>query len=96
MAELDIKKALEADPQNRYVKELIVNPLEMQFIMKFYSLCGISHCHSREVKLIQKNLKQLKVESNKRDATIYTNMFSRMTNDPSTATKVNGLFIKGA
>lgn len=32
LAELDIKKALEADPQNRYLKELILNPLDMQFI----------------------------------------------------------------
>ncbi|XP_015900479.1 peptidyl-prolyl cis-trans isomerase FKBP62 isoform X1 [Ziziphus jujuba] len=57
LAELDIKNALEADPQNR------------------------------EVNLMQKNLKQLQVESNKRDAMLYTNMFSRMTKDSSTATK---------
>lgn len=44
LAELEIKKALEADPQNRYVKELIVSPLDMQFIMKIYSLCGVSYC----------------------------------------------------
>ncbi|EXC36632.1 Peptidyl-prolyl cis-trans isomerase FKBP65 [Morus notabilis] len=47
LAELDIKKALEADPENR------------------------------EVKLIQRNLKQLQVESNKRDAKLYANMFAR-------------------
>ncbi|XP_022768625.1 70 kDa peptidyl-prolyl isomerase-like [Durio zibethinus] len=50
-AELDIKKALEADPQNR------------------------------EVKLLQKTLKQLQVESNKRDAKLFTNMFARMSKD---------------
>ncbi|PQP93457.1 peptidyl-prolyl cis-trans isomerase FKBP62 [Prunus yedoensis var. nudiflora] len=49
LAELDIKKALEVDPQNR------------------------------EVKLIEKNLKRLQVESNKRDAKLYTNIFGRMT-----------------
>ncbi|XAR48435.1 Peptidylprolyl isomerase [Bertholletia excelsa] len=57
LAELDIKKALEADPQNR------------------------------EVKFIQKNLKQLQAESNRRDAKLYGNMFARMTKDSSVATK---------
>ncbi|GLT93914.1 hypothetical protein SLE2022_116840 [Rubroshorea leprosula] len=57
LAELDIKKALEADPQNR------------------------------EVKQIQKTLKQLQAESNKRDAKLYSNMFARMTKDSSTTTK---------
>lgn len=33
----------------------------------------------REVKLIEKNLKRLQVESNKRDAKLYTNIFGRMT-----------------
>lgn len=56
-AELDIKKALETDPQNR------------------------------EVKLIQKNLKQLKAESNKRESKLYINMFARMTRDTPVATK---------
>ncbi|KAL6216712.1 hypothetical protein ACLB2K_009931 [Fragaria x ananassa] len=46
-AELDIKKALEIDSQNR------------------------------EVKVIEKKLKQLKAESNKRDAKLYTNMFAK-------------------
>ncbi|PSR99922.1 Peptidyl-prolyl isomerase [Actinidia chinensis var. chinensis] len=55
LADLDIKRALEADPQNR------------------------------EVKLIQKNLKQLQAESDKRDAKLYSNMF-RMT-DSYAATK---------
>lgn len=57
LAELDIKKALEADPLNR------------------------------EVKAVQQKLKQLQAESNKRDAKLYANMFSRMTQDISTATK---------
>ncbi|XP_065881979.1 70 kDa peptidyl-prolyl isomerase-like isoform X2 [Euphorbia lathyris] len=48
-AELDIKKALEVDPQNR------------------------------EVKSLQKTLKQHEAESNKRDAKFYSNMFARMT-----------------
>lgn len=47
MAELDIKKALVIDPQNR------------------------------DVKLIEKKLKQLQAESNKRDAKLYTNIFSK-------------------
>ncbi|XP_024162746.1 peptidyl-prolyl cis-trans isomerase FKBP62 isoform X4 [Rosa chinensis] len=46
-AELDIKKALEIDPQNR------------------------------EVKLIEKKLKQLQAESNKRDAKLYSNIFAK-------------------
>nr|GMD89177.1 peptidyl-prolyl cis-trans isomerase FKBP62-like isoform X1 [Ipomoea batatas] len=57
LAELDIKRSLEIDPQNR------------------------------EVKLMQKNLKQLQVESNKRDANLYTTMFARMLNENSPATK---------
>lgn len=57
LAQLDIKKALEADPQNR------------------------------EVKLMQKNLKQLQGESNKRDAKLYSNMFAPMRNDTAVATK---------
>ncbi|KAK1432327.1 hypothetical protein QVD17_09222 [Tagetes erecta] len=57
LAELDIKKALEADPQNR------------------------------EVKMVQKTLKQLQAESNKRDAKLYTNMFARMAKDCSIGTK---------
>ncbi|KAE8057034.1 hypothetical protein FH972_013756 [Carpinus fangiana] len=42
---------------------------------------------SREVKLIQKNLKQLQAESNKRDSKLYINMFARMTRDTPVATK---------
>jgi hypothetical protein len=48
---------------------------------------------SREVKLIQKNLKQLQAESNKRDSKIYINMFARMTRDTPVATKVSGVSI---
>ncbi|XP_060199317.1 peptidyl-prolyl cis-trans isomerase FKBP62-like isoform X2 [Lycium barbarum] len=57
LAELDIKKALEIDPENR------------------------------EVKLIQKTLKQLQAESNKRDAKLYTTMFTRLSNENSSAAK---------
>lgn len=57
LAELDIKKALEIDPQNR------------------------------EVKLIQKTLKQLQAENNKRDAKFYTSMFARLSNENSSAAK---------
>ncbi|CAK7347404.1 unnamed protein product [Dovyalis caffra] len=56
-AEMDIKKALDVDPQNR------------------------------EVKLIQKKLKQLKAESNKRDAKLYSNMFAYMEKQSSALTK---------
>ncbi|KAK6939735.1 FKBP-type peptidyl-prolyl cis-trans isomerase domain [Dillenia turbinata] len=57
LAELDIKRAMEADPQNR------------------------------EVKSIQRTLKHLQAESNKRDAKVYTNMFTRMTTNSSIASK---------
>ncbi|KAL0432594.1 UNVERIFIED_CONTAM: peptidyl-prolyl isomerase [Sesamum latifolium] len=56
-AEMDIKRALEADPDNR------------------------------EIKLIQKNLKQLQAESNKRDAKLYRAMFPSTSRDASTAAK---------
>ncbi|XP_047328107.1 peptidyl-prolyl cis-trans isomerase FKBP62-like [Impatiens glandulifera] len=51
LAEIDIKKALEADPQNR------------------------------EVKMVQKRLKELKAESNKRDAKLFANMFAPKTKE---------------
>ncbi|CAH9119388.1 unnamed protein product [Cuscuta epithymum] len=57
LAELDIKKFLEIDPENK------------------------------EVKLLQKNLKQLQAESNKRDANLYTTMFARMMNENSPSAK---------
>ncbi|PHU20675.1 70 kDa peptidyl-prolyl isomerase [Capsicum chinense] len=57
LAEMDIKKALEIDPQNR------------------------------EVKLIQKTLKQLQAESNMRDAKLYATMFARLSNENSSAAK---------
>lgn len=56
-AELDIKKALELDPQNR------------------------------EVKLMQKNLKQLQEKSDKRDAKLYRSMFSSKSTDACIAGK---------
>lgn len=43
----------------------------------------------REVKLIQKNLKNLLAESNRRDAKLYSAMFSHMANDSSNAVKVS-------
>ncbi|PIN21099.1 FKBP-type peptidyl-prolyl cis-trans isomerase [Handroanthus impetiginosus] len=58
LAEVDIKKALETDPQNR------------------------------EVKLLQKNLKQLQAESNKRDAKLYRAMFPAKSTDGSTAKRL--------
>ncbi|RDX74232.1 Peptidyl-prolyl cis-trans isomerase FKBP62, partial [Mucuna pruriens] len=51
LADVDIKKALEVDPQNR------------------------------EVKVIQKKLKQLQADSDKKDAKLYGNMFARKTKD---------------
>ncbi|CAI9784854.1 unnamed protein product [Fraxinus pennsylvanica] len=42
---------------------------------------------NREVKLIQKNLKKLLAESNRRDSKLYSAMFSRMSNDASNAVK---------
>ncbi|KAJ8453327.1 hypothetical protein Cgig2_008211 [Carnegiea gigantea] len=57
LAELDIKKALELDPENT------------------------------EVKMIQKRLKQLQAENNRRDAKMYANMFSRLTKDMDVPTK---------
>ncbi|KAK0576333.1 hypothetical protein LWI29_015602 [Acer saccharum] len=42
---------------------------------------------NREVKLLQKKLKQLQTESNKRDAKLYSNMFTCVTKDSSVATK---------
>lgn len=38
---------------------------------------------------MQKNLKQLQGESNKRDAKLYSNMFAPMRNDTAVATKVS-------
>ncbi|KAJ8773259.1 hypothetical protein K2173_028436 [Erythroxylum novogranatense] len=43
--------------------------------------------HNREIKSLQKSLKQLQVESNKRDAKLYSKMFSRMSTHPPLVTK---------
>ena len=39
--------------------------------------------------MIQKNLKQLQAESDKRDSKLYMNMFAHMTRDTPLATKVS-------
>lgn len=44
---------------------------------------------SREVKVIQKKLKQLQADSDKKDAKLYENMLARKTKDPSMAIKVS-------
>ena len=44
---------------------------------------------SRELKLIQKNLKQLQAESDKRESKLYMNMFAHKTRDTPVATKVS-------
>jgi len=43
----------------------------------------------REVKVIQKKLKQLQADKDKKDAKLYENLFARKTKDSSMATKVN-------
>ncbi|CAA7393804.1 unnamed protein product [Spirodela intermedia] len=58
LAELDMKKALEVDPQNR------------------------------DVKAMQKLLKERRAEKNKSDAKLYANMFSRMRKDTDADLKV--------
>ncbi|XP_028796053.1 peptidyl-prolyl cis-trans isomerase FKBP62 [Neltuma alba] len=57
LADVDIKQALEADPQNREVKQL------------------------------QRKLKQLQLESDKRDAKLYANMFAHKEKDSPVVTK---------
>ncbi|KAG4931550.1 hypothetical protein JHK86_048511 [Glycine max] len=57
LADVDIKKALVVDPQNR------------------------------DVKVIQKKLKQLQADSDKKDAKLYENMLACKTKDPSMAIK---------
>ncbi|KAI3409041.1 Peptidylprolyl isomerase [Psidium guajava] len=42
---------------------------------------------NREVKILERSLKQLQTESNRRDAKVYSNMFARMTMDTSLAIK---------
>ena len=44
---------------------------------------------SREVKLLQANLKKLQVESDKRDAELYANMFDRITEESDAVSKVH-------
>lgn len=48
----------------------------------------------REVKILERSLKQLQAESNRRDAKVYSNMFARMTKDTSMAIKVSGLIFE--
>ena len=44
---------------------------------------------SREVKLLQANLKKLQVESDKRDVELYANMFDRITEESDAVSKVH-------
>jgi hypothetical protein len=44
---------------------------------------------SREVKLLQANLKKLQVERNKVDAKVYANMFDRTAKESDVVSKVN-------
>jgi len=43
----------------------------------------------REVKVIQKKLKQLQADKDKKDAKLFENIFARKTKDSSMAIKVN-------
>lgn len=55
-------------------------------------LCSTLHFFaSREVKLLQVNLKKLQVESNMRDAKLYANMFDRTTKESDVVSKVTSL-----
>lgn len=42
---------------------------------------------NREVKMLERSLKQLQAESNRRDAKVYSNMFAWMTKDTSKSNK---------
>lgn len=57
------------------------------FFMYMHTDTDFTMSFSREVKAIQLKLKKLQAESNKRDAKLYSNMFSQMT-------KVSIMFIK--
>lgn len=67
-----------------------IQPMFSPWVLYYEMSC--SHVSFfREVKLLQKTLKQLQTESNKRDSKLYANMFARVTKDSSVATKVTGV-----
>lgn len=85
LAEVDINKALEVDPQNRYLfaTKIWFSNVDAPFKILFQWLIF------REVKLLEKKFKQLKAESNKRDGRLYKAMFSSKSDDVCTAEKVS-------
>ena len=88
LAELDIKKALEIDPNNRYIQSLADSishqqtQSEVDWILIGVLLLGFGSngfCFGpRDVKLEYKVLKEKVKEYNKKDAKFYGNMFAKL------------------
>lgn len=74
LAELDIKKALEIDPDNKCVKFLLVLYTSLLFRLQ----CVLTCCLHREVKIEFKKLKEKMKEYNKKDAQFYSKMLAKM------------------
>ena len=95
LAELDIKKALEIDPNNRYM--LLCSSTGLQILTKCRSnnWCLVLVLN-RDVKLEYKTLKEKMKEFNKKEAKFYGNMFAKLTKDSNVSIhfiKVCNVFI---
>ncbi|GAB2288797.1 70 kDa peptidyl-prolyl isomerase [Dionaea muscipula] len=86
LAEYDIKKALEIDPNNRFVE------LVGKFLCFYLGVTWLV-CVGREVKLEYKVLKDRVKEYNKKDAKFYSNMFSKYSKSEPHHTNVSGLIL---
>lgn len=79
LAEFDIKKALDIDPNNRYELSSFSSMLNIQLLGRFFSSYSIDIVDNiRDVKLEYKTLKEKVKEYNKKDAKFYGNMFAKM------------------
>lgn len=76
LAEIDIKKALEIEPDNRYALGLMYDLLLYIQFLVCINLCWMGVC--RDVKIEYKILKEKVREYNKKDAQFYGNIFAKM------------------
>lgn len=77
LAEFDIRKALEIDPNNRYCVFFYTRCPNLLHLFRVV-ISWYSFMTSRDVKLEYKALKEKVKEFNKKDAKFYGNMFAKL------------------
>ena len=80
LAEMDIKKALEIEPDNRYALVFLVCHPQLAYAFKISVACINRCCMDiiRDVKIEYKILKDKMREYNKKDAQFYGSIFAKM------------------